>query len=114
MKPRTALTVIPAALLLAACGSSTSDTPEYTVTSDTDNTINVTVATSDGLDGVVNAVAEEYSDSPDGGYDVMIFCESNDEKLAWGRFAIGNLGAAQTGMEEGSTELRQTYDVECG
>lgn len=114
MKLRAALIAMPAVLALAACGSSNSDAPAYTVTSDTDNTINVTVTTTDGLKDVVEAVANEYSDSPDGGYDVMIFCESNDEKLAWGRFAIGSKGAAQTGMEEGATELRQTYDVECG
>lgn len=70
----------------------------------------------DGLRRVFDAVRAK--DRPDGGYFVSINCSTGgtemvDNRLANGKFAVGRLGAAQTGLPEGGTEFKLLPEAKC-
>ncbi|MFM9675786.1 hypothetical protein [Streptomyces brasiliscabiei] len=63
-----------------------------------------------------NAVAEDLTD--EAGYYVMINCSTGgttdvDNRLANGQKAVGNMGAATTGLEEGGTEFSTNKGRSC-
>ncbi|WP_050767923.1 hypothetical protein [Nocardia farcinica] len=113
------LAVVLLIVIIGAVAGGDEDVPVYTVTRD-QQTFTATVDFDDEADlrAVFDDVREKNSDLPDGGYDVMINCSTGGTaevpaRLAWGRFAIGNLGAAQTGLEKGDSELKLMDGVRC-
>lgn len=90
--------------------------PAYKVVSEDGREIVVEVDAlpdGDGLKAIFDQVRTK--DRPDGGYSVRINCSTGgtaaaDNRLANGRFGIGNLGEAQTGLKNGEV----TFDVNEG
>lgn len=108
-KPLILLTAVAA---LTACGSTetSADAPPYTVvdTFDGGNSQDVTVEvdSAENLEAVFKDVIADLDD--DGGYYVIINCStgataSSDNRLANGRYAVGNIGSAVTGLDEGES-----------
>lgn len=91
-------------------------TPAYTVVSDEQDLVRVAVdalPAGDGLRTIFDAV--RATKKQDGGYFVQINCSTGgtdqaDNRLANGRFAVGALGAAQTGLKPGAAE----FEAEAG
>lgn len=113
------LAVVLLIVIIGAVAGGDEDVPAYTVTRD-QQTFTATVDFDDEADlrAVFEDVREKNSDLPDGGYDVMINCSTGGTteapaRLAWGRFAVGGLGAAQTGLEKGGSELKLMDSVRC-
>ncbi|WP_212822316.1 hypothetical protein [Polymorphospora rubra] len=85
--------------------SAAAEVPAYTVVEQTDNGhITIEVESTKGLRAVFDDIRGKQS--AEGGYWVWIDCasggtESVANRLASGRFAIGTLGRAQTGLDEG-------------
>ncbi|MFJ8146963.1 hypothetical protein ACIQ6R_18075 [Streptomyces sp. NPDC096048] len=86
--------------------------PAYEITKQetTGNTRNVTVEvdSTKGLEAVFNDVARKLTD--EAGYFVQIDCatvgaDKSAARLANGKVAVGNMGAAATGLDEGETEF---------
>ncbi|MGP3970060.1 hypothetical protein [Streptomyces sp. 6N223] len=86
--------------------------PDYAITSrdTTGNKRNIIaeVDTADDLRAVFDYIANGLTD--EAGYSIMINCSTGgtdaaDNRLANGQVAIGSLGAATTGLEEGGTEF---------
>ncbi|MDK1471871.1 hypothetical protein QNO07_00255 [Streptomyces sp. 549] len=120
MRSRTALVVATAVatLALTACSTETStdakgDTsaPEYTTVQHDDSgnqrTVIVEVDSTNRLRPVFDHVAEGLTE--EAGYYIMINCSTGgtdtvDNRLANGLKAIGPIGAATTGLDEGATE----------
>ncbi|MFE1290062.1 hypothetical protein [Streptomyces sp. NPDC058751] len=76
----------------------------------------VEVGTTKNLRGVFNAVTKSLTD--EAGYYVMINCstggtKSVDNRLANGQYAIGSMGAATTGLKDGSTEFSTNKGQTC-
>lgn len=76
----------------------------------------IEVDTTDSLRAVFDAVTGQLDD--DAGYYVQINCSTGgtktmDNRLANGRYAVGRLGAATTGLNEGDTEFSTNPDRTC-
>lgn len=128
---------IPALLLsatalvaLTACGGAETSTssksgaapkvPAYKIThQDSDGQqrrVTVEVTSAKNLRAVFNDVAGRLKD--DAGYFVEINCAtggtgSSDNRLANGKKAVGRMGAASTGLDDGKSEFEQQQDVTC-
>ncbi|MEV8353183.1 hypothetical protein ACFVTT_34050 [Streptomyces niveus] len=118
---------ITAALLLAltACGSEddskpASPPPAYKVAEQdtTGNVRNVTVEveSTKNLRAVFDDVIKDLDD--EAGYHVLINCSTggtgtSDNRLANGKYAVGNMGAAATGLEEGASEFTTNEGRTC-
>ncbi|MDX3068241.1 hypothetical protein PV518_39820 [Streptomyces sp. ND04-05B] len=79
-------------------------------------TVVVEVDTTKNLRAVFDAVTEKLTD--EAGYYVMINCSTGgtkdlDNRLANGQKAVGNMGAATTGLEEGGTEFSTNEGRSC-
>lgn len=66
---------------------------------------------------IVGDLQSKYADRDDG-YFVTIFCEESGKyesgnRLATGKFAVGNIGAARTGLTEGTSEITPVTDAQC-
>ncbi|MGU3654095.1 DUF2510 domain-containing protein [Mycolicibacterium sp. A43C] len=66
---------------------------------------------------IVEDLQNQYSDRDDG-YFVRIYCESSSELesgniLANARFAVGNIGAARTGLDDGDKEIKAINGAQC-
>lgn len=86
--------------------------PQHWIASEENRTIDVRVEAmppGDGLRLIFDHV-RTTGDRPDGGYFVLINCATGgstgaDNRLANGKFAIGELGTAQTGLPAGGHEF---------
>lgn len=114
------LAVIVLIVVVGAIAGDDDDVPAYTVTHDGDQTFTAVVDFDDraSLEAVFDDVRAQNDDLPDGGYDVMINCSTGDTtetpvRLAWGRFAVGNLGAAQLGIDAGDSTIKFDDGVVC-
>jgi PBP1b-binding outer membrane lipoprotein LpoB len=119
------IVVLAAVLILSGCSGSgevksvESDTPEYRIVEPRNRTIVVEVdglPTEEQMRGIFDEVVA--GQTKDGGQSVLINCstggtESVDNRLANGRFAIGQLGAAQTGLEAGDSEFSVNSSSAC-
>ncbi|MET9729659.1 hypothetical protein ABZZ79_03030 [Streptomyces sp. NPDC006458] len=111
----TAAIALLASALTACSASSTddnADAPAYKVVtqdaSGNKRNVVVEVDTAKGLRAVFDAVVGDLTD--EAGYYIMINCSTGgtadlDNRLANGQKAIGRMGAATTGLEEGGTEF---------
>lgn len=71
----------------------------------------------DQLEAIVAELQQKYSDKPDG-YFVRINCTSGgttevDNRLANGKFAVGPIGAARTGLDQGHHEFQTLLGKKC-
>jgi ABC-type oligopeptide transport system substrate-binding subunit len=122
----TAAAVLLAALAtLTACSSSDSSddkpaAPPYKITrQDTDGTqrtIAVEVTSTKDLRGVFDTVADQLTE--DAGYFIEINCATggtgtSDNRLANGKKAVGSIGAAATGLDDGKTEYAEQPNAKC-
>ncbi len=93
--------------------------PAYTLTSRTDQHLVAEVTTMpahEGLRSIFDSI--QAVSRPDGGYFVSINCatggtDTSDNRLANGKFAVGTLGAAQTGLEPGGDWFEVVADRTC-
>ncbi|MFP8960024.1 hypothetical protein ACLIYP_05545 [Streptomyces nanhaiensis] len=113
--------------LTTACTSSSDNgdtakpaAPKYEIThqDDTGNQreVVVEVETTKNLEAVFEDVAGKLDD--EAGYFVLINCTSGgakaaDNRLANGRVAVGKMGAASTGMNEGDREFEPVKGATC-
>ncbi|XQE79527.1 hypothetical protein ACN24L_12420 [Streptomyces microflavus] len=128
MRTRTTITsaVLAAALLtLTACGTEPEPAapaagPAYKVTKqDTEGnkrTVEVQVDTTKDLKAVFDHVVRGLKD--EAGYYVMLNCSTGgtakaDNRLANGQYANGSMGAATTGLDEGTTEFDTNDGATC-
>lgn len=94
--------------------------PAYTIASEQGGAIDVRVEAmpaGDGLRAVFDDVRTGKS-RPDGGYFVSINCTTGgsagaDNRLGNGKFAVGQLGAAQTGLPAGGHEFEPVAERTC-
>lgn len=127
----TAATIAVAALALTACSAETSSdtasskssaakTPAYKVvqqdTSGNQRQVVVEVGTTKDLRAVFDAVAKTLKD--EAGYFIDINCSTGgtkdvDNRLANGKLARGNMGAASTGLDEDGTEFSTNKGRSC-
>lgn len=109
-------------LLLALSGCATNppgpaaSAPEYEVVSRADDQVIVEVASTDRLEAVFEDVKRSIDE--DGGWFVTINCSTgatagSDNRLANGRYAVGNIGAARTGLDEGESDFEAVSGREC-
>lgn len=118
------LTTLATTLLvfLTGCGSSAAekttadDAPDYEIVANAEQTITVEVDTTENLDAVFADVITDIDE--EGGWFVLINCstgatENYENRLATGRYAVGNLGAAQTGLDEGETDFEVQDNATC-
>lgn len=126
MRTRTT-TALAAALLftLTACGSEDDDKPAtpppaYKVTEQdtTGNVRGVTVEvdSTKNLRAVFDDVIKDLDD--EAAYHVLINCSTGgtktaDNRLANGKYAVGNTGAAATGLEDGKSEFTENEGRTC-
>lgn len=66
---------------------------------------------------IVGDLQTKYADREDG-YFVTISCEESGKyesgnRLANGKFAVGSIGAARTGLEEGTSQITPVPDAQC-
>ncbi|MFJ3867896.1 hypothetical protein [Streptomyces nigra] len=125
---RTAITAAALALAaaLTACSSGSSDDkpaakpPAYEIThqdtSGNQRTVTVEVKTGKALRAVFDDVAAKLTE--DAGYFVQINCATGgtskvDNRLANGRKAVGNIGAASTGLDDGQTDYEAQQGRTC-
>ncbi|MET7450670.1 hypothetical protein ABZT03_02015 [Streptomyces sp. NPDC005574] len=130
MKYRTAAVAVllAATAALTACSSSddSSDSkaaakvPSYAITkqdtSGNQRTVTVEVKSTEGLRTVFDDVAGKLTE--DAGYFVEINCATggtgtSDNRLANGKKAVGNIGAASTGLDDGKTEYEAQTGATC-
>ncbi|WP_206337338.1 hypothetical protein [Streptomyces sp. Z26] len=117
---------IAATLALTACGSDDGggddkpDVPPYKIThqSKTGNqrTVDIEVKSTKQLEAVFEDAADKLTD--DAGYYIGINCNSGgsaaaDNRLANGRKAVGSIGAAVTGMNDGDIEYEAVEGRTC-
>jgi maltose-binding protein MalE len=122
----TAAVLLAALATLTACSSDSSDdqaadkpaakaAPAYEITKqDTEGTqrlVTVEVKTTDGMEKVFEDVAGKLDQ--DAGYFVEINCAPSGARLANGKKAVGNIGAASTGLDEGKTEYEALPTAKC-
>lgn len=121
---KTTLGVLLSVLLLAGCGGGgdgDSGGPAYDVVDDdpdggNQKSIIVEVDSTDDLEAVYDAVRDEYDE--DGGYLVYLNCSSggtavSDNRLSNGKYAVGNIGAATTGLEDGGSTFELLDGATC-
>jgi len=123
-----ALATAALALALTACDDSSSASnkptpaaaPDYKVVKQDDSgnqrQITVEVDTTKGLRAVFDDVTKDLTE--EAGYLIEINCatggtESMDNRLANGNLAIGNIGAASTGLEEGGKRFELVDGRSC-
>ncbi|MFI5993152.1 hypothetical protein ACIBAC_15120 [Streptomyces sp. NPDC051362] len=129
MNRTAAITAAALALAAALTGCSSSDSsdakpaakaPAYTIThqdkSGNQRTVTVEVKTGKQLRAVFDAVAADLTDPA--GYFVEINCATGgtakvDNRLANGRKAVGNVGAAATGLGDGKTDYEAQQGRTC-
>ncbi|WP_275463363.1 hypothetical protein [Streptomyces noursei] len=127
MKNRATATFTVAATLaaaLTACSSSdakpAADTPPYKITrqdtSGNQRRVSVEVTNTKDLRAVFDDVAGKLDD--DAGWFVEINCKTGgtskaDNRLANGKKAVGSIGAATTGLEDGKTEYEANKGATC-
>lgn len=126
MRTRTTITSAAlAAALLTACGTEPEPAapaagPAYKVTKqDTEGnkrTVEVQVDTAKDLKAVFDHVVRGLKDEV--GYYVMLNCTTGgtakaDNRLANGQYANGSMGAATTGLDEGTTEFDTNDGATC-
>lgn len=90
--------------------------PQYRVVSDTDGKIVVEVDGANQLRAVFDDVRSGHK--AEGGYFVSINCSSGatagaDNRLANGKFAVGALGSAKTGLPAGGAEFDMVPGGKC-
>ncbi|MYR46609.1 hypothetical protein [Streptomyces sp. SID5910] len=118
----TAAVLLAAALAtLTACSSDDStdaapkNTPAYEITRQDDSgnqrIVTVEVKTTDGMQDVFEDVAGKLSE--DAGYFVEINCAPGGARLANGKKAVGNMGAAATGLDDGKSEYEAQPNAKC-
>lgn len=123
---RLAAIVGAAALGLTACSSSSNsgdakaEAPPYKIVKqdESGNTRNVTVQvqTTKDLRSVFDSVTDSLTE--EAGYWVYINCstggtKSVDNRLANGRYAVGRMGAAATGLKDKGSEFSTNKDRSC-
>ncbi|MGW6518558.1 hypothetical protein [Streptomyces sp. NPDC054962] len=124
-----AAVLLATAAALTACSSSDDSStdskpaakvPAYKIakqdTTGNQRTVTVTVTSTDGLESVFNDVADKLTE--DAGYFVEINCSTGgtagaDNRLANGKKAVGNIGAASTGLDDGKTEYEAQQGRTC-
>lgn len=120
-----ALAAVAALAALTACSSGNDDkpaakTPPYKIThqdtSGQQRRVQVEVSSTKGLRAVFNTVAGKLHD--DAGWFVEINCKTGgtakaDNRLANGRKAVGSVGAAATGLEDGKAEFEANAGATC-
>ncbi|MFD8611065.1 hypothetical protein [Streptomyces sp. NPDC059631] len=117
-----ATVVLLAAAALTACSSVDSSddkpaakAPAYEITKQDDSgnqrTVTVEVKTTTGMKDVFEDVAAKLTD--DAGYFVEINCAPGGARLANGKKAVGKMGAATTGLDDGKTEYEAQPDPKC-
>ena len=114
-------TTIVAAVVAAVAIAVTLDSPdEITVNNGTvahhdtegnQRRIVVEVDTDDNLDAVFDDIIGDLTD--DAGYYISINCSSSDNRLANGRYALGGIGQATTGLDHGESELERVESATC-
>lgn len=122
--PIGALFVIVVAIVLSDSSESgdkpSANTPAYQVVKqDPDGNkrdVVVEVDTTEDLRAVFDAVTDNLSE--EAGYYITINCstgatENTDNRLANGQYAIGRMGRATTGLDEGGTEFSTNDDRTC-
>ncbi|MEU7340558.1 hypothetical protein [Streptomyces sp. NPDC007074] len=122
----TATAALALAVTLTACSSSDSDSkpaakaPAYKIThqdkSGNQRTVTVEVTSGKQLRAVFDDVAARLTDPA--GYYVQINCATGgtakvDNRLANGRKAVGNIGAASTGLGDGKTDYQAQQGRSC-
>lgn len=94
--------------------------PDYIITGRDEQgmqtNLDVEVTTTDGLRAVFDDVIADLDQ--DGGYFVQINCTTGatsaaDNRLANGRYAVGNEGAAATGLEDGASDFEPVEGARC-
>ncbi|GAA0289461.1 hypothetical protein PV735_05355 [Streptomyces turgidiscabies] len=115
-----------AALSLTACSSDTDSgdskaaAPPYKIVKQEargkTRNLTVEVNTTKDLRGVFDSVTNDLS--VEAGYWVIINCSTGgtasvDNRLANGRYAVGNMGAAVTGLNEGGSDFSINKDRSC-
>ncbi|MGD6762059.1 hypothetical protein ACOKM5_24300 [Streptomyces sp. BH097] len=129
MKNRATATVLACLLgaaALTACSSDSGDdkpaaeAPAYEITKQDDSgnqrNVVVEVKTTKNLRAVFDDVAGKLTD--EAGYFVQINCTTGatsgaDNRLANGKKAVGNMGAAATGLDDGKTEYEANKGTAC-
>lgn len=123
-----AAVLLAATAALTACSSSDSSdskpaaakVPAYKIVkqdkSGNQRTVTVEVTSTTGLESVFNDVADTLTE--DAGYFVEINCSTGgtagaDNRLANGKKAVGSIGAASTGLDDGKTEYEAQQGRTC-
>ncbi|AVH58393.1 MULTISPECIES: hypothetical protein [Streptomyces] len=120
-----ALAAVAALAALTACSSSDDDkpaanVPAYKITQQDDSgnqrNVSVEVTSTKDLRAVFDDVAAKLTDPA--GYFVSINCATGgtgkvDNRLANGRKAVGNIGAASTGLDDGQTDYKANTGRTC-
>jgi ABC-type phosphate/phosphonate transport system substrate-binding protein len=119
-------TAIAATLLLGLTACSSTDTttsasvPPHKIVKQDDSgngrSIVVEAESTENLKAIFDEVTKNLTD--EAGYFIEINCSSGgtdhaDNRLANGKKAVGNTGAARTGLEEGQTEFEEVAGREC-
>jgi hypothetical protein len=116
-----------AAFALTGCGSDNSSSPadtkpapDYRIVKQDDSgnqrTVTVEVDTTKNLKAVFDDVIPKLTD--EAGYYIEINCSTGaakaaDNRLANGRKAVGSMGAATTGLDEGQTTFEKVNGATC-
>jgi hypothetical protein len=115
-----------AVLLLAGCATAAKPSaapspsaPAYRLVGEAKRTVTVEidqVPDAAGLAAILSAEKARHGD--DGGWTLLINCASGgtakaDNRLANGRWANGKLGAAQTGLQAGGSEITPVAGAAC-
>ncbi|MBF6399799.1 hypothetical protein IU438_28935 [Nocardia cyriacigeorgica] len=103
----------------ALVGGGDDEAPAYTSTRDGDViTAVVDFDDAEQLRAVFDDVVANNAGLPEGGYHVQINCSTGGSgaaaaRLGNGRFAVGNLGAAQVGLEAGGSTFEPLDGARC-
>lgn len=130
MRIRHTATLAATALLLALTGCTGSDKPadtkpapsvppyEIIESEDSGNqrTTIVEVGSTEGLEAIFNDVAAKLTE--EAGHIVLINCnvggtDTWEPRLANGKKAVGRMGMATTGLEDGETKFEPVKDAKC-
>ena len=117
--------------VVTGCGSDRSETPTNSPSAgpvpdyrlqvgEKPSTLNVYVTalpTEDQASQIVGDLQNKYAGHDDG-YFVSIYCEESGQfesgnRLVNAKFAIGNIGAARTGLNDGESEIRPVANAQC-
>lgn len=116
----TAVTII-AAVVAAVAIAVTLDSPDEVTpdngtvarhdTEGNQRRIVVEVETDDNLDAVFNDIIDDLTD--DAGYYISINCSASNNRLANGRYALGGIGQAATGLGDGESTFDRIEGATC-